>query len=372
MTSPSQSGSTTRSWQKESGDLRSGNNVAAPQEKKPDPEGNLTAATVCRPDGVTRCDPDILNGVLPRACDSNANDNSESASRDIEGMHGLDESRSGRKSFTSFLPPPPPPPPQETDYLSHDQVCDEDVSSPPPLPPKLGSPVSNQQYLCENRTKQGEPTAESSLDNTLPKLPHSPSPSEESIPGVVVQQPRTPSRYEAMERHLIKSGFYSVPSKPPIPDPPTPNPHHEGLDAIEQALDDLQRTASSLARNSLENYESGSSMETNSVDVSNHFLRKEALFSIPDKVTTNNLPPPTPPNSDDHYFSPIFKSGDDFAVELEASFERIRNGMPSYAPEQSSVESRNHLSSLTKSYSGSKSKGPQSDVRLSGRKNVQV
>ena len=339
------------SWQVESENLHSGSDTVVTQNTSNDVTGNQrvgsTHESTNSPNNIASYsplpNPDILNDVdsaLPRRRDFYANDNCEKVarananadtSRVVESKSGsLNRSGSvgsSRKSCNHPLPPPPPPPPivcENEDITPLNEMEETDLP-PPPLPPKIGSPFSDTTLpsLAHDKSEQEFLSVESRLKYPCSDLQAQStiSSSEASIPGLGGGEPRTPSQYEMLGQKMIQEGFYSVPTKPPIS--PT---EEQDLDAIQQALDELDRAAKSLTRNSSGNsdarssdgvFESGTSQR-----LSDHNLGPY----------DNHLMTPIPVTFNEHRPAPDYASTEalsTFAVELEASFDRIRQSMSS-------------------------------------------
>ena len=319
------------SWQVESENLHSGS-VATQQHR--DVTGNHQLATahahINLPnsgDGhVTMQNSDLLDD---RAFSRAEIDNGESAShRTAAGRVQGAEEKLGRtsversssslsKKFNYPLPPPPPPPPEavQVGVLSLNQVKEDELPPPPPLPPKTGTPNT--------------PNATSDSGNEIPasvqdlriaacKLREQSanlSESEASIPELAIKKPRTPSQHEQAGQQMIAAGFYSVPSKPPVPPP--------DMDSIQQALDELDRAAESLTK-----------ISSKGVD-----WKSRDAFSSGDDLRSrhraqNHTPPfpPVPTSVDDSYLNHGVVECDafsSFASEMEASFNRIQQSFSS-------------------------------------------
>jgi len=343
------------SWQVESENLHSGSDTVVTQQAPNDVTGNQrvdsTHESTNSPnnDHVTLPNPDLLNDVncaLPRKRDFAANDNCEKVARaDINAEAGRivqskpvslnRPSSNGSIKVSNYpLPPPPTPPesPSKEDDSHFNQAKEDDLPPPPPppLPPKIGSPitetpVSSFTYTRSTEVPNVDPPVERRLKSQtdICKLQNQSitSSSEISIPGLAAVEPRTRSQYEMLGQKMIEEGFYSVPSKPPIP--PT---EEKEFDDIQEALEELDRAAKSLTRNSLDNSDSRSSDGVFEGGKSQRFSDNH-LNHI-----DQNLLAPIPMSFEDHRSVPDYGSTDalsTFAIELEASFDRIQQSMSS-------------------------------------------
>ena len=343
------------SWQVKSENLHSGSDTVVTQQAPGDVTGNQRVASTHEStnppntDHVTLPNPDLLNDVdcaLPRKRDFSANDNCEKvargdttaeAGRIVQSKQGSlnrpNSSGSGRRSFNYPLPPPPPPPEgtakEENPPLK--EAEEDDLPPPPPLPPKISSPlpetpVSSYTYEKSNLDvpREGRPfekRLKSHTDISELQEQSTVSTSEISIPGLAGSEPRTRSQYEMLGQKMIEEGFYSVPSKPPIPPE-----EQEDFDTIQQALDELDRAARSLTRNSLDNSDSRSS---DCVFESGKPLRFSGNRL---NQLDQHLLAPIPMTFDERRPVPDYGSTDalsTFAIELEASFDRIQQSMSS-------------------------------------------
>jgi len=249
---------------------------------------------------------------------------SGSASRSSTG-----KSSCSKRSFSARHEPlpPPPPPPQEAA-----------AGTPPPLPPKslrVSSP-KQRPHIPEfvQSAVDPQPVSSTNVTNrTLKELAndrphHSWSGSEVSIPGIGGGVKRTPSQYAAMERKMIKAGFYAVPTKPPLH--PSVQEDQASDDEVDRALDELDIATQSLhcsdsddetvgnsALNDSDSGKYGVVVESDDSDKSVKKLSVDRSLLAPIEM---NFSDHCPDGTDCSYPDALSS----FATEMEASFDRIR------------------------------------------------
>uniref|UniRef100_H2Z4V7 FERM, RhoGEF and pleckstrin domain-containing protein 2 n=1 Tax=Ciona savignyi TaxID=51511 RepID=H2Z4V7_CIOSA len=157
------------------------------------------------------------------------------------------------------------------------------------------------------------------------------SESEVSIPGMGGGEPRTPSQYAALEQKMIKAGFYSVPTRPPVI---TDDSETGIMDSdIDKALHELDVATRGLISNG--SYEGESDSDESEENYSDNADTRERSFTTTPKNKRNkkldeSILTPITMKFNDHYTGPDYASTDalsSFAIEMEASFDRIRESL---------------------------------------------